>query len=365
MSAMSRLLPGVVCLVAVIAAGCTTAIPGTPQAAQTPSGAARPTSTARPGAPVESDKSSETAVALMKKIQGADICALHDQEFLKKFGPKVVLNPGPGFHGCTGIGGTPNAEHFWLFELKVGAPYEPKDKAKDKAEDVGGRKVYFPTFSTGDKDDTCHAKIQLGQTDFSATLRARMVPNTGKPAPWPERCQQAGAYLAQLAPKLESPPARAAAPDSRLLGKDPCAKKDQLTALYPDYQPQRVDYVSPYDCRIYLTSPTEPLKLLVSVSWDLDDEPEANSSGGLRAEKITMADLPGVRVMSVDQGKGGRCLNSITVKPGQKDVKFSAHLVKVEADVSIDFSKPPNGKQVPPADCGTVNQATEQVLAGL
>ncbi|MGO1050422.1 hypothetical protein [Crossiella sp. CA198] len=364
MSAKFRLLTGVLAL-AVLAAGCTTTVSGTPTAgAQAPTSAARPSSTGRPGAPPEADKSSETVVALMKKIQETDICALHDQEFLKKFGPKVVSTNGPGFNGCAGIGGTPNAEHFWLFELVLGAPYEPKDRNKDKSEDVGGRKIYFPTIS-GTNDDTCHAKIQLGQTDFGATLRARMVPNTGKPAPWPERCQQAGAYLALLAPKLESPPARTAAADGRLLGKDPCAKKDQIVGLYPEYQLQAVEYVSPYDCRIRFVKGDEPLKLLVSVSWDRDDEPSLTSFGSQRVEKIEMGGLSGIRRTSADVGRGGSCFTSLTVKPGEKDVKFSAHLVQVEADLTIDFSKPATGKPVPPAPCGPVNQATELVLSGI
>lgn len=360
MSATSRLLPGAIALLAVLAAGCTTAVPGTPTAAPKPTG-----STARPSQPGVADKSSEAVVALMKKVQGTDVCALHDKEFLGRFGPKVITNPGPGFHGCTGIGGTPNADHFWLFELKVGQPYEPKERDKDKSEEIGGKKIYFPTFSTDTAQDTCHAKVLLGETDFAAVLRARMVPNKGQPAPWPERCQQAGAYLVALAPKLDSLPARTAPADSKLIGKDPCDKKDQLVALYPDFELAGVDYVSPYDCRIRMGKPTEPVKLLISVSWDLDDEPDTSVLGSQRAERITLGGLNGVRLATVDQGRGGSCGTTMTVKPGEKDVKYSAHLVKVSTDQTIDFSKPPTGKPLAPADCGPVNQATELVLSGL
>ncbi|MBP2476058.1 hypothetical protein JOF53_004930 [Crossiella equi] len=368
MPATSRLLLGGAAVLALAVSGCATPVSGTPVAASNvKTTTAKPTTSTRPGQAPEPDTGSETAVALMRKIQAGDVCALHDESFLKKFGSKVIRTPGPGFHGCTGIGGEPNGQHFWLFELKVGEPYRPSTREPDKVEQVGGRDVFFPKAeAVNGVEDTCYAKTKLAGTDFVLSLRARMVPNQGQPAPWPERCQEAGAYAALLGPRADDLPARTGGePESRLLGKDPCAKKDQIVALYPDWQLESSGYLSPYDCQLKFGQADKPLQLVLTLAWDRDDEPSDKTFGDQRLDKIDVGGFPGQRLSSAGKGSGGSCKNTLVVKPGQKDVKFSAHLVRVGADTSRNFKKPASQEPIPAPDCAQVDQATQLVVSGI
>ncbi len=318
----------------------------------------------------ESKKSSQPVdlTALMARIRATDPCALHNLDFLKRFGPDHLFRLVNGFNSChvtAGKKGDPNRDIFF-FTITLGEYYDDNSKEKDKLENVGVHQVYQQRFKNPPVD-TCYYNLPYEKTDFAVTLKALRSPPRGTAdRNWPERCQIAKEYLGSIADNVLALPPREKAPEGRtLIGKDPCAQRNELAALLPDWTPGSPKYLRPYNCELPFTKQSEPYTLTMKISWDLNVEPSTKAFSGQTAKRIHIGDLGGVQlvVSGLDNSDGGSCSNSMTLQPSDQDVTDGAHLIHV--GLATKTTTRDSQTSVPAASCDQVDKATEIVLRGI
>ncbi|HEX3731609.1 MAG TPA: hypothetical protein VHU91_01595, partial [Mycobacteriales bacterium] len=270
----------------------------------------------------KTDKTPNSPVALMKKIQAADPCAIHNIAALKKYGPNQGLALDRSFNDCSALSGDKNNQtsDVYKFELTLGTSYTAADKAKDTPETVGGLKVFKLNVSE-DLTDSCYYNLPYPGLDYAVEIRAVKLPPEGGNKDWPQRCQVAKEYLQAVSSKALSLPARTKPPaEPTLEGKDPCAKSAEAAAAVSGWTAGQITYQNPYFCRIPLTKTGSPVPMTLSIYWDINAEQSTTSSFGGTAKAIQLGGLSGAQLSSDNFGSGGgSCSNAMVFKKANPD----------------------------------------------
>ncbi|RZS44507.1 hypothetical protein EV193_101383 [Herbihabitans rhizosphaerae] len=358
---------------AALMAGCATTVSGTASPAGEPAAsgqkappAAEPTDTP-PSTPVNADE-------LMRKIRDASVCDIHDVEALAKFGAQREAEGARRvFNECWARAKNPNEPFSYLFDLKVGVEFGQKERTENAPEPADGRTLHNYRYNK-EKQDECMYYAPYPGADFAVSLRARKVPAKGAPDQvWPERCQEAKSYLLRIMPKAEAFTPRSKPSTIPVVGKDPCARKDVLLGQYPDYQ-SGVSYVSPYQCRIRLFRPGNPVALNVSVYWKIDAVPRLEKTdqgvGTWEAAATRVGRFNAVKMVSAGRGPGGvqtggSCGYALIVEPAPPEDQNGAVLAKVDLNDDFRAASFPPGANVPPPSCEPLTRFAEAVAGQL
>ncbi|TDE37176.1 hypothetical protein E1295_34775 [Nonomuraea mesophila] len=365
---------------AVVVSGCGVIDLGRPRQAERPGGepsaapSAGPSEQSRDEEPLE-PKNDPLAgdgplFAHFKRVRAADPCDLVPHTMLKKYGPEQLTVRGSGMTECQYLTGHSDAsKSVYSFKIDLHAHFEQKDAEDAEEEKLGGRTIYREEYSTDSASHrSCHYKVPYEGVEGSAlALDLLKTPPRGEESrPWPQRCTAAKHYLRAVVDRImKLPPRKGRAVG--VMGKDPCARKDDLlAALGRSYELVDVRYSSPYGCELELANKQKNQKLTLRSGFAFHERQTGGvSSPEVKSRRLTMNGRYMLSTRS-DHRVTKSCQNSVELRRATNSRKDDAHYVTVGlSSAKLKVEDEDASFEAPPVSCTLATKLTRIVLGGV
>ncbi|TDD25977.1 hypothetical protein [Nonomuraea diastatica] len=308
--------------------------------------------------------------AHFKRVRAADPCELVPHSMVKKYGPEQLTVRGTGITECQYLTGYSDAaKSVYSFKIDLHAHFEQKDAEDAEQEELDGRTIYREEYSTDSASHrSCHYKVPYEGVEGSAlALDLLKTPPRGKESQeWPQRCAAAKQYLGAVMDKiLKLPPRKGRA--AGIMGKDPCARKDDLlAAIGGSYKLVDVRYSGPYSCDLELANKAKNQKLTLSSGLAFHErQTGGESTAEVRNRRLTMNGLYVLNSRS-DYKVSKSCQNSVELRRATNSRKNDAHYVTVGlSSGKLELKDADAGFEAPPVSCTLVIKLTRIVLDGV
>ncbi|MFC4007322.1 hypothetical protein ACFOY2_08820 [Nonomuraea purpurea] len=361
-----------IAVTAVVLSGCGVVANIQPRNSEPPQESAASSSqepSAQESSPQESSPPDEEGdlTAHFKRVRAADPCELVTHPTLKKYGPEQLVVRGRGMTDCQELTGYSDpAKSVYSFKIGLHSSFGERDAKDAKKEQLGGRTIYIEEYST-DKEShrSCHIKVPYeGVTGSAFSLDVRQTPPRGQEAkPWPQRCEAAKEYLAEVMDTLlELPPRKKGAVG--VLGKDPCARqKEMVGALGRAYRLTERRYIGPYGCELVLANSGQNQELTVSAGFAFHVRQRATGqTARFKSRRLSLDGLYTVQ-NTKDLHMTRSCGNSVEVRRAANSAKNDAHYLSVSlSSAKLQVQDEDDEIKAPQVSCALTDKLTRIAL---
>ncbi|ASR34904.1 hypothetical protein BAY61_07830 [Prauserella marina] len=322
-----------------------------------------------PSASSTPDEPADPLTAHHERVRGTDPCAMAESdEYLKQFGSIQDTLTAPNIYQCIARSGDENAD-VYLFYLTIDEYWDGAEALNPEPTEVDGREAVKTSAPSDDSlDSSCTINVPyLDVPERAAKVRGAKVPAEGGDATWPEACDVTKEYFATILPKLDAMKPNPNPEPGDIIGHDPCARKDEIVALFPGWTATEPEYNGAYSCNVDLTQEGSGYTHEVEIYFGLNER-QATTSGGntVSSEEIEFEGYEGIKTAS-DATILTDCGNLLITKPSSNPQENDYHLLSVNLmTVAVtDYEAGEQPENAPETDCGLTDEITREVLTGI